>query len=468
MPRKVRDSNLETRTARARLKVRHKPYFRLIEPGLHLGYRRLTGPGPWIERRYSGQGRYAVENLRTADGALIVADDYSEADGHTVLNFGQAQERIKARRPAGESPTDLTVGQALESYIAVRDKRDTKRKGRPVRSDAGQRLRRYVLGQPRRGEQPERPAAPLAKVTLHALEDTNLRAWRGGLPHTLTAATRKRLINDLKAALNAAYAEHRKQLPPAVQDAIKYGLKAEAESDDDEEGADVPDSQVLTDSQITALLRATRDIDAEEGWDGDLYRLVAVMAATGARFSQVARLRVRDCQISNARLMVPDSRKGRKKKAGSQPIPVGQDIIAVLRPVTIRRGKEQWLLERWRFEQVTGATWKRTERGPWSTSELTRPWRAIRERAGIPDATPYCLRHSSIVRGIRNNLPIRLVASAHDTSVQIIERHYSRFIVGDLEKLLASVVVPLLPQREEESQVVPMRASRGSEPLRGR
>jgi hypothetical protein len=33
MPRKVRDSNLETRTARARLKVCHKPYFRLIEPG---------------------------------------------------------------------------------------------------------------------------------------------------------------------------------------------------------------------------------------------------------------------------------------------------------------------------------------------------------------------------------------------------------------------------------------------------
>ena len=32
MPRKVRDSALETRTARSRLAVRHKPYFRLIEP----------------------------------------------------------------------------------------------------------------------------------------------------------------------------------------------------------------------------------------------------------------------------------------------------------------------------------------------------------------------------------------------------------------------------------------------------
>ena len=42
MPRKMRDAALETRTARSRLKVAHKPYFRLIEPGLHLGYRKLA------------------------------------------------------------------------------------------------------------------------------------------------------------------------------------------------------------------------------------------------------------------------------------------------------------------------------------------------------------------------------------------------------------------------------------------
>src|SRR5262245_12184949 len=43
------------------LRARHKPYFRLIEPGLHLGYRKLTsGPGTWLARRYSGEGRYVV------------------------------------------------------------------------------------------------------------------------------------------------------------------------------------------------------------------------------------------------------------------------------------------------------------------------------------------------------------------------------------------------------------------------
>ena len=79
MPRKVRDANLETRTARSRLPVRHKPFFRLIEPGLHLGYRKLpSGPGTWLVRRYRGEGRYVVANLRTPDGELILADDFED------------------------------------------------------------------------------------------------------------------------------------------------------------------------------------------------------------------------------------------------------------------------------------------------------------------------------------------------------------------------------------------------------
>jgi hypothetical protein len=96
MPRKVRDANLETRTARSRLKTRHKPYFRLIEPGVHLSYRKLSsGPGAWLARRYTRGGSYTVENRRMAAGDLVIADDYAEADGQRVLTFSQAQERAR-------------------------------------------------------------------------------------------------------------------------------------------------------------------------------------------------------------------------------------------------------------------------------------------------------------------------------------------------------------------------------------
>ena len=46
-----------------------------------------------------------------------------------------------------------------------------------------------------------------------------------------------------------------------------------------------------------------------------------------------------------------------------------------------------------------------------------------------PDAvTLYSLRHSNIVRMLLKNIPIRLIASLHNTSVGQIERNYSKHI----------------------------------------
>ncbi len=44
------------------------------------------------------------------------------------------------------------------------------------------------------------------------------------------------------------------------------------------------------------------------------------------------------------------------------------------------------------------------------------------------EVTMYALRHSSIVRMLLQNVPIRLVASLHNTSVRMIEKHYSKYI----------------------------------------
>jgi hypothetical protein len=139
-------------------------------------------------------------------------------------------------------------------------------------------------------------------------------------------------------------------------------------------------------------------------------------------------------------------------------VPIGQDVVEALAPVVVGRKASAWLLERWRYRQVKGGKWERDGRGPWqASSEFNRePWQAIRERAKLPEVIPYALRHSSIVRGLRQGLPTRLVAALHDTSVQMIERHYSRWIVDGLEELAAKAVVPLVPQ-DEGARVVPLR-----------
>ncbi|RYG56357.1 MAG: integrase, partial [Alphaproteobacteria bacterium] len=101
-----------------------------------------------------------------------------------------------------------------------------------------------------------------------------------------------------------------------------------------------------------------------------------------------------------------------------------------------------------RFEQAEGSIrWVRSERGPWTApAEIVRAWAAIRKEVGLDTSVvPYALRHSSIVRGIRAGLPLRLVAALHDTSVAMIERHYGLWITDGLEELAARAVVPLVP-----------------------
>ena len=64
MARTIKDASLDSRTARGRLRARGKPYYRSLEPGLHLGYRKpLAGSGKWVARHYIGNQSYEVESL---------------------------------------------------------------------------------------------------------------------------------------------------------------------------------------------------------------------------------------------------------------------------------------------------------------------------------------------------------------------------------------------------------------------
>jgi len=112
------------------------------------------------------------------------------------------------------------------------------------------------------------------------------------------------------------------------------------------------------------------------------------------------------------------------------------------------------LFERWIHQQEPGGiAWRKSERGPWKRGELARPWKAIREHAGMPEVIPYALRHSSIVRGLRKGLPIQQVAKLHNTSVKMIERHYAKYVATALEDLARAAVVSLVPR--SDGNVVP-------------
>src|SRR5580704_9816277 len=118
MARTVKDANLATRTARANLPPRKRPYYRLILQGLHLGYYRGARTGSWSARRFIGGGRYEETKVGTAD-------DVADADGIAILSFGQAQEKARAwfaARALADAGFETalapyTVSDALDDYV---------------------------------------------------------------------------------------------------------------------------------------------------------------------------------------------------------------------------------------------------------------------------------------------------------------------------------------------------------------
>jgi hypothetical protein len=126
MARSVRNGKLETRSARAKLRIRREPHWSRMQAGAYIGYRRLpSGSGSWIARLRDSEGRQRYQ-------ALGCADDTRAADGLSVFTFGQAQELArqffarKTRELAGHDilpDGPFTVATAVRDYLAHRRRR---------------------------------------------------------------------------------------------------------------------------------------------------------------------------------------------------------------------------------------------------------------------------------------------------------------------------------------------------------
>ena len=134
MSRSTDDAEFTTRTARDRLAARHEPYWRTIEGGLALGYRKGPRGGVWLARLWEA-GRYRKATLGRADDAVKATLDGAEsapaAVGGKVLDFRQAQAKAQewARRlnrvaaglepdPGSISAKPYTVAEAFADYLA--------------------------------------------------------------------------------------------------------------------------------------------------------------------------------------------------------------------------------------------------------------------------------------------------------------------------------------------------------------
>jgi integrase len=393
-----------------KLPIAKKPAFVKIGPGIGLGYRRNQSVGTWIVRVADGKGANATK-------AFAFADDAEDADGTTILNYWQAQDRAREISRAGESSDEpprepITIFRALEGYEA-----DLRTRG----GDIGNVARV-------RGHLPEN----LGTKRVALLTSRDLRSWRDALASHLASASVNRTCAAFKAALNLV-ADHDEAI--GNRRAWETGLGS---IPDAEEARNV----ILADSVVRRVIAGAYRDSEQFGL------LVEVAAVTGARVSQLARTEVQDAQLDrdDPRLMIPSSRKGRSgKKPMRRPVPIPTSLASRLQVVVAGRAGNNPLLVK-----PSGA--------PWKKSDHSRLFRRTAKAAGQnpSEVTIYALRHSSIVRQLLGGVPVRVVAANHDTSVTMLERTYSRHIGDHSDALARTALLDTTPEQPPDNKVMPL------------
>jgi integrase len=236
-----------------------------------------------------------------------------------------------------------------------------------------------------------------------------------------------------KAALNLA-ANHDERI--SNRSAWKIGL------------ANLPNAAqsrnvILADDKVRELIVAAYDISRGFGL------LIEAAAITGARVSQLARLEVQDLQDDRTApsLTMPSSRKGRGRKVERRPVPIPPSLAAKLKAASDGRAVDAPLLIK-----PSGERWRQ--------SNHSYPFARAAVAAGldVTAVTIYALRHSSITRALLANVPVRIVATTHDTSVAMIERTYSKHIADHADALSRRALLdPGAPQFEHDKKVAVLR-----------
>ena len=402
MPRTVNDTPMTTRAARDRLAMRHQPYWRAIEAGAAVGYRKGSAGGVWLVRIAdpSAGGGYR-------QSALGRADDSLKADGVKVLEYRQAEASARAwiarhyRVAAGMEPepaaiptAPYTVADAMAEYLAdyaahilpllgilpvvrlTRDKlkawhRSLAASPARIRSKSGQTRHREVETDP----------------------DTSRRR----------RSSANRVLTVLKAALNHAHADGNVTCHTDAWAAVKPFREA-----------DKAKVRYLHDDEITRLVNSCPP---------DFRALVTGALMTGSRYGELAAMRAGDFDPKAGTITVRVSKSGKPRHIALTD--EGRDFF---RGLGAGKAGTARLFERDRVEtQATRDAAARTERAPWSDSDQFRPIRAACAVANITPAISFHeLRHTYASRLAQRGVPMGVIAAQlGHADTRMTEKHYA-------------------------------------------
>jgi integrase len=369
MARRPRDHRIETREARTRLAQREEPYWRQVTPGLAVGYLKGSRGGVWRARTFQG-GAYRK-------GRLGIADDHADADGKSVLSYGQAVEAALAWAKHDQPlPSDATVKEIADAYLDwhkahSRSWKATDYKLITVVNELGTRK-------------------------ASALTTASIQKWHVGLveatddPEILRKrkATANRLLTVLRAALNFGW---------------RNGMVASADAwrrVKPFRDVDTPRVRFLSAPECKRLINAS---------PADLRKLVRAALLTGCRYGELTRLRVADYNAQAGTVTIAQTKAGKTRH-----VPLTAEGVEFFDEMTL--GLEHGDLI---FRRADGSEWKQ--------SDQVRPMQEASKAAKIdPPASFHILRHSYASLLAAKGVPLQVVAIALGHSdVRMTTRHYS-------------------------------------------
>ncbi|MEZ5514074.1 MAG: site-specific integrase [Steroidobacteraceae bacterium] len=392
MPRQPRNSRLQTRAARAKLKPQHEPYWHEVQPGLHLGYRKGAKSGKWYLREFRAGRRWKRR--------LGLADDSLPADGAAVLSWKQAIKiAVGDQRPTATATDAYTVGDALEAYWVSRMARST------IGSVETDQAKAAASIMPR-----------WAAHDVNKLESAELRRWFSALiPETAdpeikrrAQATANRTWAVFRAALNQAFGDGKATSDLAWRRIRPY------------RNVDRARTRNLTSAEARRALNAMPP---------DFRSLARGALNTGMRLGELLALRVSD--VDAAKVTVRHSKSGKART-----IPLSEEGEQFFAQVTAGKAGDELV-----FTRADGQKWY--------SMEVSRQMARVSKNAKLePPVRFHDLRRSyasllinagtdaEIIRDLLGHADLRMTTRAYAhlrdrTLAKAVERNLPSFGLED-------------------------------------
>lgn len=402
----VQHADLKNPDERQRLPSRKKPYWTALSEGAHLGYYRGQRVRKWVARfRKPGAVRQYEE------ATIAEADDCADADGHKVLNFSQAQDAASRWFASLEkieeaAAPQFTVSDALNEYLAGFSGKDIENTRRRIEAIIRPQMGRYAVAD----------LTPTIIADWHsalAKAPARLRTAKGAIQNYREVAgslearrsrrsSANRILTILKAALNLAYRNEK-----AAHDGAWRRVKPFAKTD-------APRLRYLDDDEARRLVTAC----------GAAFRpMVKAALLTGARYSEIAALEVRDFDRQSRTLWL------RETKAGTPRAVYLEDEGFEL--VSLAVAGKRW----------SDSIFERPDGKRWGAAHQARPMLAACEAAGLDPTSFHDLRRTYGARLARKGVPMAVIAQAlGHADERITRKHYAHLTPSYLADTIRGAV----------------------------